>query len=67
LYERSELICVCIHTYNEIEHISIYGKLHSSVLDVISLRAADCDADHYLVLAKGRERLAVNKQKSTPI
>jgi hypothetical protein len=27
-------------------------------------RAADCDTDHYLVLAKVRERLAVNKQMS---
>jgi hypothetical protein len=26
------------------------------------LRAADCDTDHYLVVAKFRERLTVNKQ-----
>jgi hypothetical protein len=26
--------------------------------------AADCDTDHYLVVAKVRERLAVNKQRS---
>jgi hypothetical protein len=25
---------------------------------------ADCDSDHYLVVAKDRERLAVNKQRS---
>jgi hypothetical protein len=25
--------------------------------------AADCDTDHYLVVAKVRERLAVNKQR----
>jgi hypothetical protein len=29
-----------------------------------SLRAADCDTDHYLVVAKIKERLAVNKKKS---
>jgi hypothetical protein len=39
-------------------------KRHTSVLDVRSFRAADCDTDHYLVVAKVRERLAVNKHKS---
>jgi hypothetical protein len=28
------------------------------------LRGADCDSNHYLVVAKVRERLAVNKQRS---
>jgi hypothetical protein len=31
---------------------------------VQSFRAADCDTDHYLVVAKVRERLAVIKQKA---
>jgi hypothetical protein len=39
-------------------------RRHSNVLDVRSLRAADYDSDHYLVVAKVRERLAVNKQRS---
>jgi hypothetical protein len=39
-------------------------RRHPSVLDVRSFRAADCDTDHYLVLAKIRERLAGNKQGS---
>jgi hypothetical protein len=34
----------------------------SSILDVRSFRAADCDTDHYLVVAKDRERLTVSKQ-----
>jgi len=37
-------------------------RWHSSVLDVRSFRGADCDTDHYLVVAKVRERLAVSKQ-----
>jgi hypothetical protein len=49
-------------THNQIQHILIYKRLHSSILDVRSFRAADCDTDHYLVVAKFRERLAVSKQ-----
>jgi hypothetical protein len=30
----------------------------------MSFRAADCDTDHYLLVAKVRERLAVNQQRS---
>jgi hypothetical protein len=48
----------------QIDHILVERRRHSSVLDVQSYRAADCDRDHYLVVAKVRERLAVNKQRS---
>jgi hypothetical protein len=37
-------------------------RWHSSILDVISFRGADCDSGHYLVVARVRERLAVCKQ-----
>jgi len=32
------------------------------MLDVRSFKGAACDTDHYLVVAKVRERLEVNKQ-----
>ena len=51
-------------THNQIDHILIDRRWHSSVLDVRSFRGADCDTDHYLVVAKVRERLAVSKQEA---
>jgi hypothetical protein len=50
-------------THNQIDHILVDRRRHSNVLDVRSFRAADCDSEHYLVVAKVRERLAVSKQK----
>jgi hypothetical protein len=51
-------------THNQIDHILIDRQRHSNVLDVRSFRAADCVSDRYLVVAKVRKRLAVNKQRS---
>jgi len=49
-------------THNQIDHVLIDRRWHSSVLDVRGLRGAYCDTDHYPVIAKVRERLAVGKQ-----
>jgi hypothetical protein len=50
--------------HNQIDHILVDRRRHPNILDVQSYKAADCDTDHYLVVAKVTERLAVNKQKS---
>jgi hypothetical protein len=48
-------------TQNQIDHVLIDRRQHSSILDVRSLRGADCVTDYYLVVPKVRERLAVSK------
>jgi hypothetical protein len=49
-------------TYNQIDHILIDRRRHSSILDVQTFRAAECDIHQYLVVAKVRERLRVSNQ-----
>jgi hypothetical protein len=49
-------------THKQIDHILVERRRHSSIPDVRSFCAADCDTDHYLVVAKVRERLAMSKQ-----
>jgi hypothetical protein len=42
-------------------------RWHASVLVVLSFRGTDCDTDHYPVVAKVRESLAVNKKAAQKI
>jgi len=49
-------------THNQTDHILIDRRWNSSIPAVRSFRRADCNNDHYLVVAKVRERLAVSKQ-----
>jgi hypothetical protein len=46
------------------DHILVDRRRHSNILYVRSYKATDCDTDHYQVVAKVREQLAVNKQRS---
>jgi hypothetical protein len=48
-------------TNNQIDHVLIDRRWHSSILDVQSFRGADCITDHYLVVAEVRERLSARK------
>lgn len=50
---------------NQIGLILTDSLRHSNVHDGQSIRATDYDTDHSLVVAKGREILAVNKQRRT--
>jgi hypothetical protein len=49
-------------THSQIHQILLDRRRHSIIFDDRSFRAADCGTDHYLVVAKIRERLAVSKQ-----
>ena len=49
-------------TNNQIFHILIAKRKRYSIIDILSLRGADYDSDHYLVIAKLRERLSVGKR-----
>jgi hypothetical protein len=48
----------------QIDHILIHRGRHSSILHVLSFRGADCDTNHYQVIAKVREREAVSKRET---
>ena len=49
-------------THNQIDHVLIDRRCHSSVLNLRSFRRVNFDTDHSLVIAKFKESLAVSKQ-----
>jgi hypothetical protein len=48
-------------TDNHIDHVMIDKSWHENKFDVRPFRGADRDINHYLVVAKVRERLSVSK------
>jgi len=42
-------------THNQIHHVLIHKRRHSNIVNVQSFGLADCDTDHYLVIAKVRD------------
>jgi len=44
-------------TPNQIDHVLIQTKYRSTIHNIRSHRGADCDTDHYLVIAKLRSKL----------
>jgi hypothetical protein len=48
--------------HNQMDYVLIDRRWHSSILDVRYFRGADSDTDHYLSVARVRERLAVSKR-----
>ena len=48
-------------TDSQIDHILKDKRRQSSIIDIRSFRGADCNTNHYLVIAKLRERLSVAK------
>jgi hypothetical protein len=53
--------------YNQTDHILIDRRWHSSIFHIRSFRGADYGTDHYFVVAKVKERLAVSKRAAQKI
>ena len=50
-----------VKTHNQIGNIMTVWRWHSSI-PMYFIREVDCDTDHYLVVAKFKEGLTINKQ-----
>ena len=48
-------------SHNQIDHVLVGKRRQSNIIVIHSLRGADCDTDHYLVVTTIRERLSLTK------
>jgi hypothetical protein len=62
IIHKFNLIFLNVKTHSQIDNSLIDWRWHSSTSDVQLFRAADCDTDHYPIVAEVRETLAVSKQ-----
>jgi hypothetical protein len=49
--------------HSQIDQVLIDKRRHANILDVRSFRGANCHTDHYLVVAKLRERILLSRRR----
>ena len=57
----TENVKICRVRINLHAYVLVDKRWHSSVIDVRTIRGANCNSDHYLVRVKIRERLSLMK------
>ena len=53
------------NTTNQIDHVMVKRKFRKSLMDVRAYKGADCDSDHFLLIAKVRVKLTTKRAQAT--